>query len=704
MKNLFALFLINLPFLISAQVSEFIHVDQFGYLSQKSKFAVISNPQEGFNGTKTFTPSSTLALVDASTNESVFEAEVILWNNGLTHPQSGDQGWWFDFSTYTQAGSYYVFDDLNDERSAVFKINNNPYEELLKVASKMFYYNRCNAEKKEPYADPKWTDGMNFDKPLQDENCRSIFNPNDASLEKDLSGGWFDAGDNNKYVTFAESAVHNLLGAYQENPNIFGDDWNLPESGNSIPDIIDELLWELNWVCKMVNEDGSTIIKMGNQNHSENTDIPPSANQDQRFYGNRCSSASASAASMLAHASKVLQTIEGTESDALFMLEKAKIAWDFFKEAKDNNALETDCDNGEIVAGDADRNEEEQIESALIAAIYLYELTNEEKYHNFIKSEYNKVEPISNDFWGPYKISIQEALLNYSNFPNADDNIVSVVLNSAQNNLNDDFNGFYKFSENDLFRAQSPDWIYHWGSNMPKANIGNLCMLFNKFDVNSELNENLMNKAYEHLHYFHGVNPLGLVQLSNMYEYGGDHCVNEIYHTWFYDGSIYDHALNSSNGPAPGFVTGGVNQYYSIEEFSPPFGQPLLKSYLDFNDGYPINSWEISEPAIYYQAAYIRLLAHFVNNEILNNQNAVDSKEKIIAVFPNPSKDFLNLRGLEGEVKVSIYNGSGKIVKTWENISQASQLDIKSLTPGSYVVKVSREDDQFFFSDALIKF
>ena len=37
--------------------------------------------------------------------------------------------------------------------------------------------------------------------------------------------------------------------------------------------------------------------------------------------------------------------------------------------------------------------------------------------------------------------------------------------------------------------------------------------------------------------------------------------------------------------------------------------QPRGKAYADFNDGWPKNSWELSEPAIYYQAAYIRLLA-----------------------------------------------------------------------------------------------
>ena len=37
--------------------------------------------------------------------------------------------------------------------------------------------------------------------------------------------------------------------------------------------------------------------------------------------------------------------------------------------------------------------------------------------------------------------------------------------------------------------------------------------------------------------------------------------------------------------------------------------QPLQKAYKDWNTGWPENSWELTEPAIYTQAAYVQLLA-----------------------------------------------------------------------------------------------
>lgn len=45
------------------------------------------------------------------------------------------------------------------------------------------------------------------------------------------------------------------------------------------------------------------------------------------------------------------------------------------------------------------------------------------------------------------------------------------------------------------------------------------------------------------------------------------------------------------------------------ERPSPPYGQPPQKSYKDFNDGSPLNSWPISENSNGYQVNYIRMLS-----------------------------------------------------------------------------------------------
>ena len=98
----------------------------------------------------------------------------MVWNAGSSHGQSGDRGCWFDFSAYTTVGTYYINDPTTGEKSAPFEINANPYADVLKAVLKMFYYNRCNDNKQQPFAAAVWTDATNFMNPLQDVHCRYV--------------------------------------------------------------------------------------------------------------------------------------------------------------------------------------------------------------------------------------------------------------------------------------------------------------------------------------------------------------------------------------------------------------------------------------------------------------------------------------------------------------------------------------------------
>jgi endoglucanase len=78
-------------------------------------------------------------------------------------------------------------------------------------------------------------------------------------------GGWFDAGDYSKYVLNAVPAVFRLLYGYDIVPTKYGDDWNIPESGNGIPDVLDEAFWELTWLEKMQTSDGGVYNKVASE-------------------------------------------------------------------------------------------------------------------------------------------------------------------------------------------------------------------------------------------------------------------------------------------------------------------------------------------------------------------------------------------------------------------------------------------------------
>jgi len=666
-----------------------IHLDQFGYLPEMTKVAVISNPEIGFNSAELFTPATEYEVIDVQTNEVVFTAPIQQWNNTEIHDQSGDIGWWFDFSELETPGVYRINDPENGS-SYEFEISESIYSEVLRASTRMYYYNRANTDKPSEYAGNNWEDDVNLLGPLQDSECRYVFDQANENLQKDLSGGWFDAGDYNKYVTFAESAIHNLLWAYQENPNAFTDETGIPESGNGVPDILDEIKWELDWLLKMINADGSTHIKMGFAGDYVETYSPPSVVTAPRFYGPTCTSASLAASGMLAHAAEVYGEIASFTGYAETLRSTSENCFNYALPFIENNTLETECDDGTIQAGDADRSATEQIESALIAAIHLAAVSGSNDYTDFILEHVYGTEPLSAPFWGPYKISLEDALLHYSSLPNADSTLAQDIRDILELDAGNNYNGFFGFNSEDLYRAYMPDWSYHWGSNSPKAGYGVLNTMIDSYDLLQNNGGIYELKATEQLHYFHGVNPLGVVMLSNMYEQGAEHSVNQIYHGWFHDGTEWDHALDSSYGPPPGYVTGGPNGQFSIESMSPPANQPLQKSYLDFNNDWPDNSWEISEPAIYYQAIYIRLLANYVTQpEVIDNIE--ESKRSTIEIYPNPSSGSVTIITDQVAQELTIENLNGKVVFQSNLRNGQNHLNLSGLTKGIYFLRVGEE-------------
>ncbi|MEM1358119.1 MAG: glycoside hydrolase family 9 protein [Bacteroidota bacterium] len=602
--------------LLAQSPSKFIHVDQFGYFPEAEKVAVLSDPQQGMNAGDSFSPGTQLEIKDATTNVTVWMGAPVQWNNGATHSNSGDRGWWLDFSDLTTPGDYYLLDPDSGERSAEFAVGSDVYDQLMVDAGRIFFYNRCNAPKTASHAEAGWTDGQNFTNPLQDTECSYVNDRENAALRRELSGGWFDAGDYNKYVTFAHGAVLPLLSAYRESPDAFNDAWNIPESGNGIPDLLDEVKWEVDWIRKMINPDGSVIIKMGSIDHGENALAPPSANRDRRYYGPTCTSASIATAGMLAQAAKVFSEFSAWTDYASDITDEAESTFAYWLSRRNAGTLEYDCDDGTIKAGDADVNDQGQKEMALTAATYLFELTGKASYNNYVRDHLMEAEYMQSGWWGPYKNEFSTAMVLYTELEGAHSATVTAIRDRMTPHVRDDWNGFYGFNEDDLYRAFMPAAQYGWGSNSIASRFGNMNRIMTKIVPARE--KTMVRKATGMLHYLHGVNPLGLVYLSAMNGRGAERSVQEIYHTWFNDGTDWDNAETSLFGPAPGFLAGGPNKDFTVSTLTPPHGQPPMKSYLDWNTGWPQNSWEVTEPAIYYQAAYIRNLAAVMQEEILS--------------------------------------------------------------------------------------
>jgi hypothetical protein len=588
-----------------------ILVDQFGYRPTDPKVAVIRTPHVGYDSAASFSPGERYELRRAEDGGSVFSGKPVPWNSETMEPSSGDSGWWFDFSAVKDRGSYFVFDVERNVRSATFRIDENVYRDVLKAAVRMYYYQRSGFAKQRPHADMCWTDAAAYIGPHQDLEARDASDRDNPAKVRNLSGGWFDAGDTNKYVTFASPAVHQLLTAYLENPAAFGDDFNIPESGNGVPDLLDEVKWELDWLGRMQFTDGSVALKVGEI--VDATGSRPSEDHNPRFYVPACTSATIAAAGMFAHGAYVYSRVPVLSHYAETLRARAAVAW---KNYQATNPKQTACDSGVVKAGKADRSEADQTAEAVVAAVYLFALTGEKSYEDFLRTHYQETRPYHDMGWSRYDAHQGEALLFYTTLTGADTSLKQKILADKRGDVANG-NHIYGFSPgDDLYRAFMHDPQYHWGSNGPRANYGNSNLDVLTYGLNKRDEASYRTRALEILHYFHGVNPFAMVYLSNMSGYGATRSVNEIYHTWFWRGSRWSDALTSECGPAPGFVPGGPNAN-AVKDgvptaLVPPAGQPLQKSYRDWNAPWPESSWVVNEPAIYFQASYVKLLTHFV--------------------------------------------------------------------------------------------
>lgn len=682
----------------SQVLQENIKVDQFGYRPHDTKVAIISNPVAGYNGNQNYQPGTDKFQIRvANTGKVVYRGEIISWNDGQTHLQSGDKVWWFDFSDLNEPGYYYLYDSVKFVRSHVFQINENVYSQILKQAIRFYYYQRCGTAKEIPYADAKWQDEACHIHDNQDINCRLVTDKDNANLTKDLSGGWHDAGDYNKYTTFTFATLHNLLFAFEENPEVFTDNLNIPESGNGIPDLLDEIKWELDWLLKMQLDDGSLLSKVSVTRHQA---VSPASNDlSPRFYGEASVSATATSCSIFAHAYLIYSSINDAEMTtyAQKLLDAAQKAWSWLQA---NPGLSTYANEGfesanpERAAYDHDRLRD-------VSALFMYLATGDLVQKEYFEHNYDQFHSLQWGYWYPFEKIYQDALLTYSQMPDADPEIKATIIDSYVNSVTngDEFYGAVS-AKTDAYLAYLKDNDYVWGSNRVKSAAANMIYKLSVFDPASA--ENYRMAALDYLHYLHGRNAIGTVMLTNMYEFGADNSANEMYHNWFGHDTEYDNALNSVKGPPPGFLTGGVNKNYQPAaeytgpRLAPPLSQPVQKAYRDWNTSWPENSWEITEPAIYYQAAYIRLLSKFASGTILDvNEPVITHLNKEIGnqikLYPNPVDDFLNIKiNRRQKINFSIYNGYGQQVMQQE-IHGHSQIDLSGFKPGVYFLTLQNQ-------------
>ena len=166
-----------------------------------------------------------------------------------------------EFSGYGGTGTYVLSVD-GIGTSFPFEINSNVYDDPFYWTMKGLYMNRSGIALTAPYTDQprpadhnvnttpgfagrlKYTSTRLYD--VSNADYKAVDKPLwEAGLKGDINTwGWYhDAGDWDAYPTHSRVPA-NLLFLYEAAPGNFGDnELNIPESGNGIPDVLDEARW-----------------------------------------------------------------------------------------------------------------------------------------------------------------------------------------------------------------------------------------------------------------------------------------------------------------------------------------------------------------------------------------------------------------------------------------------------------------------------
>lgn len=703
MKRFFStLFLAIFAFTCFSQsIVKNIVIDQFGYRPHDAKVAIIRNPKVGYDASETYTPGTTFQVINLESKQVLFEGSIDYKTSGESDSYYGDEVWWFDFSSVQEPGTYYIFDGTNNTRSYSFKIAEDVYNSVLKDAARMFFYQRAGHEKKSKYAGSAWADGASHVGYKQDKECR-LFSDLKSTKSKDVHGGWYDAGDYNKYTTWGCNYVENLLSAYLENPEIWTDDFNIPESGNGIPDILDEVKWEMDWILRMQNEDGSVLCVV---NLPSGT--PPSSVTAQTAYGPATTNASYAAAKAFAIGYLTYKDINKSYAETLYSA--AITAWNW---AEANPAVEFYNAQNSVAAGEQEGGEEDRLVQRLSASLYLYEMTGEKNYLTVFESNYTKLRFFKwYNYFNQYQQIDQLMLLHYITM----DNVSETIQNKIRTNLKAAIlksGDFEAMRESDSYRSYTRH--YNWGSNSHKCFYGIMYYLFAEKDLCSDTDE-YKSIAEDYIHYIHGVNPFAMVYLTNMNEHGASNSVNQMYHSWFCNGSSeWDDVRTSLYGPAPGYLIGGPYgfesngiQTYTWDGCCPnncgsnynnslcnssllfPENEPFAKRYNDFNDSWPMNSWEITEPSCGYQVNYIRLLSKFVAKSNTNPSSTENITKQDIQIYPNPAKDYVTITTENTDEKnIKLIDMQSHVVKSIITEQSSIQIDLRNVPIGIYLLQI----------------
>lgn len=547
----------------SAAPTTAIKVDQVGYLPQARKLAFVVTTR----------PAAEFLVRKADDGDSVFHGRL---TPPVYDPDSGDLIQIADFSELQAEGRYYI-EVPGVGTSWTFSIGRDVYHRAFYLTMRSFYGQRC---------------GMAVDLGREFPGFKHAachlsgeYHPSSGKSGPRVSAkGWHDAGDYGRYIVNSGISTAELLWTWELFSNRIKDiSLDIPESGNSTPDILDEVRWNLDWMLTMQDEDGGVWPK---QTSAHFADFVMPENDARVSYvigtGNepyKSSTATADFAAVMAIAARVFKPFDSAYAQKC--LTAAETAWSWLQ--KHPNVTFRNPD-GVLTGEYGDRNPADEI---LWAAAELWRTTKNANYERYFLDHYRAqlaaITAGPPSWQGVGSLALWTYMLDHSANRRARDIIRQSTLNTTDALVARTFKNAYGHS------LTSKDYV--WGSNGVAANYGVQLLIANavKPDVR------YVQAARENLHYLFGRNTFSMSWVTQL----GANPFRHPHHR--------PSRADDNSEPWPGLLSGGPNRSRQDPAMTKLANLPPARMYLDDWESYATN-----EIAINWNAPLVFVLAAFL--------------------------------------------------------------------------------------------
>jgi endoglucanase len=297
-KKIFTLvFFASLQLTLTAQKPvDAIRINQVGYYPGSAKIAVITaKMQAGF-----------FYVVSSDGNDTLYRGALL--DNEKRSAYSPTVTRIADFTPFKKTGSF-ILRVPGLKQSFPFQIKNDVYSALGKAVLKGFYYQRSSDALEEKYAG-KWNRPAGHSDSIVLIHPSAVTDDRPAGTVIASPGGWYDAGDYNKYIVNCGITMSTLLSAYEDFPGYFDTlQINIPGGEDKIPDILNEVLYNLRWMFTMQDPyDGGVYHKCTNA--AFDGMVMPGVTKAPRYVVQKSTAAALDFAAVMAQAGRIFKKMK----------------------------------------------------------------------------------------------------------------------------------------------------------------------------------------------------------------------------------------------------------------------------------------------------------------------------------------------------------------------------------------------------------